>query len=71
MEMVADRFCCVGWVPATDIGSGIVEWVEKYAPNLPRIQISDSAAGCVKIFETLGIEDTNSFYNYDGSKLPW
>lgn len=61
----------VGWVPETGIGRGIVEWVEKYAPNLPRVTASDSAAECVKIFETLTIEDTNSFFNYDGSKIAW
>jgi len=62
---------CIGWVPTTEIGGGIIEWVEKYAPQLPRIPVTESAAGCVKIFETLAIEDTNSFFNFDGSKLPW
>jgi hypothetical protein len=61
----------LGWVPATGIGSGITEWVEKNAPNLPRVPVAESAAGVVKIFEALTIEDTNSFFNYDGSKLPW
>jgi len=61
----------VGWVPTTEIGSGIIDWVEKYAPNLPRIPVPESAAGVVKIFETLTIQDMNSFFNYDGSKLPW
>jgi hypothetical protein len=61
----------VGWVPTTEIGSGIIDWVEKYAPNLPRIPVPESAAGVVKIFETLTIQDTNSFFNYDGTKLPW
>lgn len=61
----------IGWVPTTDIGSGIVEWVEKYAPDLPRIPVPESAARVVKIVETLTIEDTNSFFNFDGSKLPW
>ena len=62
---------CVGWVPTTEIGSGIIDWVEKYAPNLPRISVPESAAGVMKIFETLTIQDTNSFFNYDGTKLPW
>jgi hypothetical protein len=60
-----------GYVPGTEIGSSIAEWVEKHAPDLPRVPVAESAAGVVKIFETLTIEDTNSFFNYDGSKLPW
>jgi len=61
----------VGWVPETGIGGGIVDWVAQYAPDLPRIPVPESAAGCVKIFETLTIEDTNSFFNFDGSKIAW
>ncbi|CZR58536.1 uncharacterized protein PAC_08428 [Phialocephala subalpina] len=70
-EGIATAVIHPGWVPTTDIGSGIVEWVEKYAPDLPRIPVPESAAGVVKIVETLTIEDTNSFFNFDGSKLPW
>ncbi|KAG0651529.1 putative oxidoreductase [Hyphodiscus hymeniophilus] len=80
--MIILLFCCppsrydehliaLGWVPATDIGNTIVEWVEKYAPNLPRVPVAESAAGVVKIIGTLTIEETNSFFSYDGSKLPW
>jgi len=70
-EGIATAVVHPGWVPTTEIGSGIIEWVEKYAPQLPRIPVPESAAAVVKIFETLTIEDTNTFFNYDGSKLPW
>ncbi|PMD33102.1 putative short-chain dehydrogenases/reductase [Hyaloscypha variabilis F] len=60
-----------GWVPATEIGAGIEGWINKNAPNFPRVKPHDSAVGCVKLFETLTLEQTNSFWNYDGTKLPW
>lgn len=71
MKKLANGSRILGWVPTTDIGSGIIEWVEKYAPSLPKIPVPESAAGVVKIIETLTIENTNSFFNYDGTKLPW
>jgi hypothetical protein len=55
----------------TEIGAGIEEWMNKYAPNFARVTPHNSAAGCVKIFETVIIEQTNSFWNYDGTNLPW
>jgi hypothetical protein len=58
-------------VPTTEIGSGIEEWVAKYAPNLERVPVQTSAAGVVKRIETLTIEETNGFWNYDGTQLPW
>jgi len=70
-EGIATAIVHPGWVPTTDIGSGIIEWVEKYAPQLPRVPVPEAAAAVVKIFETLTIEDTNTFFNYDGTKLPW
>ncbi|PMD63080.1 putative short-chain dehydrogenases/reductase [Hyaloscypha bicolor E] len=60
-----------GWVPMTEIGAEIEEWMNKYAPNFARVTPHNSAAGCVKIFETVTIEQTNSFWNYDGTNLPW
>ena len=64
-------FACAGWVPSTDIGAGIEAWMEKNAPQAKRTTIPESAKGCVKLFEELTIKDTVSFFNYDGSKLPW
>lgn len=61
----------LGWVPMTEIGAGIEEWMNKYAPNFARVTPHNSAAGCVKIFETVIIEQTNSFWNYDGTNFPW
>lgn len=70
-EGIATAVVHPGWVPSTDIGSGILDWVAKYAPDLPKVSVQDSATQCTKIFETLTIEDTNSFFNHDGTKLPW
>jgi hypothetical protein len=45
--------------------------MEKYAPNAPRTTIPDSATGVVAVINGLKFEDSNSFFNYDGTKLPW
>jgi len=43
----------------------------KYAPNAPSTTVEESAAGVVAVIKGLKFEDTNSFYDYDGTKLPW
>ncbi|WYZ38082.1 hypothetical protein EsH8_II_001588 [Colletotrichum jinshuiense] len=60
-----------GWVPSTEIGAGILEWVEQYAPQLPKVPVAESAKGCVKIIQEVKFDETNLFWNYDGTKLPW
>jgi NAD(P)-dependent dehydrogenase (short-subunit alcohol dehydrogenase family) len=63
--------CFTGWVPSTEIGSGIKDWMDKYAPNAAPITTEESAAGVVAVIIGLKHDDTNSFHNYDGTKLPW
>lgn len=72
------RCCCrivadywQGWVPSTEIGDGISPWMAKYAPEYPKITTEESAAGVVKVLTGLTIEQTSSFFNYDGTTLPW
>ncbi|KAH9204931.1 hypothetical protein DL95DRAFT_417848 [Leptodontidium sp. 2 PMI_412] len=60
-----------GWVPSTEIGAGIVDWVEQYAPDMAKVPVAESAKGCVKIFQEVKFEDSNMFWNYDGTKIPW
>jgi hypothetical protein len=43
----------------------------KYAPNAPAITEDQSATGVVAVITGLKLENTNSFYNYDGTKVPW
>lgn len=45
--------------------------MEKYAPHVPKVTTEDSAAGVVKVLEGLSIEKTASFFNYDGTTVPW
>lgn len=61
----------VGWVPSTELGDGISAWMAKYAPNNPRVTTEDSAAGVIKVLTEFTIDQTGSFFNYDGTKLPW
>ena len=43
----------------------------KYAPEYPKITTEEAAAGVVKVLTELNIEQTGSFFNYDGTTLPW
>ncbi|KAK4210727.1 putative short-chain dehydrogenases/ reductase [Rhypophila decipiens] len=60
-----------GWVKATDIGGAIAEWMEKYAPETKSVTPEEAAAGVVKVLNEKTFEDSGSFFNYDGTKLPW
>jgi hypothetical protein len=42
-----------------------------YAPDYPKITEAESAAGVISVLKGLKIEETNSFFNYDGTNLPW
>lgn len=61
----------LGWVPSTELGSGIIDYMAKYAPQTPAVTTADSAAGVIKVLESLNIEETGTFFNYDGTKLLW
>ncbi|KAK0629701.1 putative short-chain dehydrogenases/reductase [Bombardia bombarda] len=60
-----------GWVGATEVGSAIAPYIEKYAPNLPNIPVEESAAGVIKVLGDAAIDDAGAFFNFDGTKLPW
>lgn len=59
-----------GWVQ-TDLGDEIKEWMETYAKNSPQITTAQSSAGILAVAKKVTIDSTASFYNYDGSKLPF
>jgi hypothetical protein len=52
------------------MGSGIIPWVEKNG-GMSSITVEQSAEGVVKVLFDMNIDNTGSFYNYDGSFLPW
>lgn len=59
-----------GWVK-TEIGDALLEWMGKNAPQVPQLEVGESAAGVVKVAEILTLEKTAEFWNYDGTTLPW
>lgn len=59
-----------GWVQ-TDLGDGIKGWMETYAKNVPQITTAQSSAGVLAVAKNVTTDSTGSFYNYDGSKLPF
>jgi hypothetical protein len=61
----------LGWVGATEIGDTITPWMEKYAPAARNVPESESAEGCMSILKNATLEDTGSFFNFDGTRLPW
>ena len=68
---LADIEAFVGWIDSTDMGSSIIPWAEKNPSTLSSITVEESAVGVTKVLHDLKIEDTGSFYNYDGTPLPW
>ncbi|KAH7121581.1 putative short-chain dehydrogenase [Dactylonectria macrodidyma] len=60
-----------GWIPATEIGDEISAWVAKYAPDLERFTIEESAAGCVKVLNGLTIDNSGEFFSHDGAIVPF
>lgn len=60
-----------GWVGVTEIGDGIREWVNKYHPSLENLTVEKSAGDCMKVLNTLTIDDAGEFFNHDGTKLPF
>ncbi|KAF9009550.1 hypothetical protein BDQ17DRAFT_1235454 [Cyathus striatus] len=59
-----------GWVQ-TEIGDGIAEWMHKNAPSVPQITPTESTEGLINVAKSVTLESTTSFYNYDGTPLPW
>ncbi|MFZ4602613.1 MAG: SDR family oxidoreductase [Caulobacterales bacterium] len=39
-------------------------------PNAP-VEVEASAAGQQKVLDGLGLEDSGSFFNFDGKRIPW
>ncbi|EPS94641.1 NAD-binding protein [Fomitopsis schrenkii] len=59
-----------GWVD-TDMGNATKEWMAKHFPDFKQISGAQSATGCVNVLREAKLEDAVSFYNWDGSRLPW
>jgi len=59
-----------GWVQ-TELGAPLADWMATYAPNIPHLTPQESATAVVTISEGLTLEETASFWHYDGTKLPW
>jgi hypothetical protein len=53
------------------MGSSIVAWVDENPNSLSSITVEQSAAGVTKVLRDLNTENTGSFFNYDGTQLPW
>ncbi|KAF5336368.1 hypothetical protein D9611_006578 [Ephemerocybe angulata] len=70
MEGIAVSIVHPGWV-ATDLGDGVKPWMEKYNPDAAQIPSEEAAAGILKITNNLTLEDTTSFYSYDGTTIGW
>ncbi|KAH8647753.1 putative short-chain dehydrogenase [Xylariales sp. PMI_506] len=58
-----------GYISSTSIGDGISGWVEDHPGKLESITVEDSITGCLKVLDDLTLEDTGSFFNFDGAKL--
>ncbi|KAL4242235.1 hypothetical protein ABKN59_012080, partial [Abortiporus biennis] len=59
-----------GWV-ATDMGLSEIETIQKMIPGISPISIEESTTGLVKLIGELKLDDSVSFFSYDGTTLPW
>ncbi|KAL4242293.1 NAD(P)-binding domain superfamily protein [Abortiporus biennis] len=59
-----------GWV-ATDMGLSEIETIQKMIPGIRPISIEESTTGLVKLIGELKLDDSVSFFSYDGTTLPW
>ena len=59
-----------GWAQ-TDLGEGINEWMEKYAPDVPHFMPDQAAQNVITVLQALTLEKTGAFWHYDGTNLPW
>ncbi|TVY14568.1 putative oxidoreductase [Lachnellula arida] len=57
------------WVGSTDIGNGISDWMNTYAPDYENLSLETSSANCMKVLDTLTPEANGEFFNHDGTKL--
>jgi hypothetical protein len=53
------------------MGATISSWIAENAPQVPNIAIDDSAAGCMKVLREAKLEDALSFFDFDGTRIPW
>ncbi|KAL7952123.1 putative short-chain dehydrogenases/reductase [Trichoderma barbatum] len=60
-----------GYVGETNIGSPILDFMQKNAPQVPVITVEQSAMGSMRVLKGLTHQDHGAFYNYDGTKLPF
>ncbi|KAH9839384.1 uncharacterized protein C8Q71DRAFT_509623 [Rhodofomes roseus] len=59
-----------GWID-TDMGSHIEDWVAQHAPETRKLPPSESAEGCLKVFQIAKLENAVEYYTWDGTNLPW
>ncbi|KAF8154558.1 hypothetical protein B0H34DRAFT_660182 [Crassisporium funariophilum] len=59
-----------GWV-RTEIGDTITDWMTTYASHVPHLEPEVSGAGVVKVAEGLTLDKTASYWNWDGTSIPW
>ncbi|KAE9370943.1 NAD(P)-binding protein [Stipitochalara longipes BDJ] len=60
-----------GWVGTTEMGSTLVDFVARHGIPLENVPAERSAAGCMKLLNDLTIEDSGSFFNFDGTTIPF
>lgn len=53
------------------MGNTISSYIEKYAPDVPNIPVEESAEGVIKVIREATLENTGTFYNFDGTNIPW
>jgi NAD(P)-dependent dehydrogenase (short-subunit alcohol dehydrogenase family) len=60
-----------GWIQSTELGLGLKEYFDKYAPDYPRTTLDEGIDGTLNVLHTATAEQHTKFLDYKGVERPW
>lgn len=53
------------------MGNTITPWMAKHVPGYDGITIEESSAGVIKVLNNITVENSGTYYDVDGTIMPW
>jgi len=60
-----------GWILSTELGQGLKDYFDKYAPDYPRTSLDEGVDGTLNVLHTATAEHHTKFLSYTGEERPW
>jgi len=60
-----------GWIQTTELGLGLKEYFDKYAPTYPRTSLEEGVNGTLHVLHTSTAEQHTKFLDFKGKEIPW